>query len=306
MGLIFGVVSLVGIILLFFLINDSRSIHFRRALNTTPSGLTASILIRQRYSWRRSFWSSMCDSTTISSQTYIGTGTGSLNCPTGTGCGSFGSLTTDIPCTDYSNGTDCSSGERYDTQVLNINQTYTLSFWSSAWFTLAMGGGGDWQMTGRIDLTVRSDGKLNTSPVTSTLPIIYKETNVQHTHIVQMADADTSDTLKCRWSTSSGNINGFDECRSVCAPSLPGSPVLHRNNCTLVFTLTSASYYAVALQIEDFYTSSSSNPMSSVPIQFLFYGRPNPGGSCATAPLIIGVRPNLGSFLIIIYFDNSF
>ena len=132
--------------------------------------------------------------------------------------------------------------------------------------------------------------------MTSTLPIIYKEVNVQHVHIVQMADADSTDTLKCRWSTDpyyTANSNNYDECGSVCAPSLPTGYVLMSNNCTLKFTLTTANYYAVALQIEDFYTSSATTPMSSVPIQFLFYGRPNPGGSCSSPPSIIGVRPNL-------------
>ena len=271
----------------------NRGEYFRRALNTTPSGSTASILIRQRYSWRRSFWTTMCDVTMIASQTIIGSGTGSLNCYVGS-CLSFSSISTDTPCTDFSPGTDFSSGERYDVQPLNIGQTYVVGFWSTAWFGLAIGGGSDWQMTGKIDLTVRADGKLNTSPVTSTLPIIYKQVSVQHVHIVQMADADATDTLKCRWSTASGNTNSFDECRSVCAPSLPPTPTLIRDNCTLVFTLTTTNYYAVALQIEDFYTSSSTTPMSSVPIQFLFYGRPSPGGSCSTAPSIIGVRPNLG------------
>ena len=272
----------------------------RRALNTTPSGTNIPVLIRQRYSWRRSFWPfSMCTAATIASQTIIGSGTGSLTCPVGTGCAGYTTLTTDTPCTDFSVSTDFSSGERYDTLSLTINRTYVLSYWNNAWFSLAIGGGSDWQMTGKIDLTIRPDGKLNTSPVTSTLPIIYKQVGIQHVHIVQMADADATDTLKCRWSTASSNNNGYNECRSVCAPSLPPTPTLIPENCTLVFTLTAANYYAVALQIEDFYTSSSSTPMSSVPIQFLFYGRPSPGGSCSTAPSIIGVRPNLGQLFFL-------
>lgn len=270
-------------------------------MNTTPTGSTAQILIRQRFSWRRSFWpSSMCTAATIASQTIIGSGTGSLICNVGS-CGSFASISSDVPCTDFSAGTDFSSGERYDIRTLNINQSYTVGFNGGAWYALAIGGGGNWQATGKINLAIRPDGKINTSPVTSTLPIIYREINVQHVHVVQMADADATDTLRCRWSTDNtpANNNGYDECASVCAPSLPGTPVLYADNCTLVYTLTVASYYAVALQIEDFYTSSATIPMSSVPIQFLFYGRLNPGGSCTTAPSIIGVRPNLGSFLFL-------
>jgi hypothetical protein len=110
-----------------------------------------------------------------------------------------------------------------------------------------------------------------------------------------MADADSTDTLRCRWSNSTGNNNNWDECDSVCAPSLP-SYTLIPDNCTLVYTITTLNYYAVAIQIEDYYTSTSPTPMSSVPIQFLFLGV-NPPGGCSTAPSIIGVRPNLGLIL---------
>ena len=126
-----------------------------------------------------------------------------------------------------------------------------------------------------------------------------------------MADADSTDILKCRWATggtSSGNpatvaantsnpVQHIDECGStgVCQTSIPGA-VLYGSNCTIVFTLPSSQtgqYYAVALQIEDFYNSSYTTPMSSVPIQFLFYAVAAPG-SCSVRPTIIGVRPNRG------------
>jgi hypothetical protein len=189
---------------------------------------------------------------------------------------------------------DFSMGERYDTFTLPLSATFIIGFQNNAWLQLAIGGNGAWQVTNKIDLTVRADGIINTSPVTSTLPVIYRTINVQHVHIVQMADADTTDTLRCRWSTNDSlvNTNNYDECGSVCAPTLP-SYTLFPDNCTLVFTINTTNYYAVALQIEDFYTSTSPTPMSSVPIQFLFYGIDAPSG-CSTAPTIIGVRPNLG------------
>ncbi|CAF4357299.1 unnamed protein product, partial [Adineta steineri] len=65
------------------------------------------------------------------------------------------------------------------------------------------------------------------------------------------------------------------------------------SNCTLVFSLAVAGQYAAAaLQIEDFYSSTSTTPMSSVPIQFLFYGYAAPTASCTTPPAIIGSLPN--------------
>ena len=242
----------------------------------------------------------MCNAAMIAAQVLIGAGTGTLNCYVGS-CGSLTSINADVYCTDFSVSTDCSSGERYDTRILPIGQSYTVSYYTSSWLLLAIGGAGDIQVTGKINLAIRPDGQLNTSPTSVTLPVIYKQISIQHVHVVQMADADATDTLKCRWSTSSGNTNGYNECGSVCSPSLPTGYTLYTNNCTLVFILTTANYYAVALQIEDYYTSSSSTPMSSVPIQFLFYGRSSPGG-CSTPPSIIGNRPNLGLSFLRLYF----
>jgi hypothetical protein len=246
----------------------------------------------------------------IAIQGIILSGTGHLMCYTGGSCGSFTTISADVHCTDYSITMNFALGERYDIFTLPLNGTFIIGFNSSAWLALALKGGGTWQTTNEINLVVRPDGYINTSPVTSTLPVIYRTINVQHVHVIQMADADSTDTLRCRWSTATGNTNSWDECGSVCAPTLP-TYTLIPENCTLVFTITTLDYYAVALQIEDFYTSTSPTPMSSVPIQFLFYGVTPPGG-CSTAPSIIGVRPNLGfnyvqnSLLILTVFFSLF
>ncbi len=273
-------------------------------MNTTPSGSTAQILIHQRYSWRRSYWSSNeCDDAMIASRGIIGTSTGTLQCFTGGSCGSFTTVSTDVNCTDFSPlPMDYSSGERYDTLTLPLNGTFVVGFYNGNWLGLAIGGGGYWQVTGQIQLTVRPDGVINTSPVTTSLPVFYRTIDVQHVHVIQMSDADPTDTLRCRWATNNivPNFNNYDECASVCAPSLP-NVTLFFNNCTLVYTITALDYYAVAIQIEDYYTSTSPTPMSSVPIQFLFYGTTAPGG-CSTAPTIIGVRPNLGLIILKIRF----
>ncbi len=255
-------------------------------------------MVHQRYAWRRSAFSPVCSDATISAASLVGSGTGNLKCYAGGFCPSFATITADVYCTDFSATTDYSLGEKYTTYNLTLGEQFIVSFTSSAWLTLAMKGGSTWTVTGQINLTLRPDGLINTSPVTSTLPVIYRTVNVQHVHVIQMSDADTTDTLRCRWSTNNSpvNYNTYDECGSVCSPTLP-TFTLYPDNCTLVFTINvTAGYYAVALQIEDFFTSTSPTPMSSVPIQFLFYGITAPGG-CSTAPSIIGVRPNLGLIL---------
>jgi hypothetical protein len=257
------------------------------------SGTTATVSIHQRYSWQRSAFAPICTNAQIAAQTLVGSGTGNLTCTVGV-CSPFTTISADVYCTDFSVGTDFSSGARYDVQALRVNQTYIIGLISTVWSALAIGGNGLLSVVGKIDLTLRLDGLLNSSPVTSTLPVLYRPINVQHVHTVRMSDADITDTLRCRWATVTGNTNGYDECGSICAPSLPPGHTLFPNNCSPIFMLTATLYYAVALQIEDFYTSSASTPMSSVPIQFLFYGIAAPLG-CYSSPRIIGARPNSGS-----------
>ena len=209
-------------------------------------------------------------------------------------CSSWSNINTRIYCTDYSVTLDTTSGERVHTRTITHGISFSINYYSAAWFaTLVVGANGRWSITNRISTVIRPDGYLNSSPMATTLPVIYKAINQQHVHVVQMSDFDGTDVLKCRWATSSGNTNSYNECRNVCS-GVPGA-VLYTDNCTLVFTLTRAQYYAAAaLQIEDYYNSAQTSPMSSVPLQFLFYGYSAPSG-CSTPPSIIGVRPNRGT-----------
>ena len=176
---------------------------------------------------------------------------------------------------------------------MNIGVLFSIDFVSSAWFAnRVVGPNSAWNVVTRINTIVRPDGLLNASPVATTLPIIYKAIGVKHVHVVQTSDFDGADVLKCRWSTTSSNVNSYNECGGVCS-GVPGA-VLFPNNCTLRFTLTVANFYAaVALQIEDYYNAAVTTPMSSVGLQFLFYGYTAPGG-CRTPPTIIRSWPNRG------------
>ncbi|CAF1397320.1 unnamed protein product [Rotaria magnacalcarata] len=81
------------------------------------------------------------------------------------------------------------------------------------------------------------------------------------------------------------SVQPIDECGGICYPSsVPSGTTL--SNCTLSFTgLVPDTWYAVSIQVEDFVNSSSTTPMSSVPVQFLIYVMPQP--SCTIAPIII-------------------
>ncbi|CAF1012841.1 unnamed protein product [Rotaria sordida] len=279
--------------------------HFRggiiswRPLNNVPSGSYAQILIHQRYFWNRrwsSFSTPYCDESDVAAQTSIPVNS-LMTCLQNCSSSNYASLSTVMTSTDCDSNSIIESwaGERYDNVSLRLTTSITIGFVSSAWFSsLYIGGNGSWSIVNRLNLAVRPDGYINTSPVTNTLPVVFVPVNTQTVHVVQMADTDATDILACRWSNSltSTNYNRENECGGVCS-GLPSSTVLTGSNCTLVFTLpTTNLYYACALQIEDYYDSSHTTPMSSVPIQFLFYAYTPSSSACATRPAVIGERPN--------------
>ncbi|CAF1445970.1 unnamed protein product [Adineta steineri] len=269
--------------------------HFRggtitwRPLNNTPSGTTVAVQVRERWSWNRITY--YCDDSTIAAHTSIAPG-GYVYGVSGS-YAPWAAMNTLINCTDYSAALTVTSGEHFETQTFPLNIAFSIGFVSGNWFgTLAVGSNGGWSVVCQINTALRPDGYINSSPIAVTLPIIYKQVNIQQVHVVQMSDFDGTDILRCRWSTSSSNTNGYDECSGVCS-GIPGASLIY-DNCTLVFTLYHADQYAAAaLQIEDYYSSSSSTPMSSVPLQFLFYGyNLSSTLNCTTPPAIIGNRPN--------------
>ncbi|CAF1402141.1 unnamed protein product [Adineta ricciae] len=295
------------LVILYALYNTIEGAHFRggiiswRPLNSTPSDGNASILIHQRYFWNRQ-WSGFtppyCTEADVTSQTPIPVNS-YMTCLSNCSSSTYpsGGLSTVMTTTDCDQNTIIESwaGERYDTLTLPLTTSITIGFQSSAWMTaLYIGGGQSWSIVNRLNLGLRPDGYINSSPVTNTLPVVFYQINTQVVHVVQMADNDGTDILQCRWSNSASgsNYNRVDECGGICS-GLPSSTVLTASNCTLSFTLPTANlYYACALQIEDYYSSSSTSPMSSVPIQFLFYGYTASAGACSERPSIIGDRPN--------------
>ncbi|CAF0833692.1 unnamed protein product [Adineta steineri] len=279
--------------------------HFRggiiswRPLNNTVTGSTAQIQIHQRYFWNRE-WSSFslpyCTEANVAAGTPIPVSS-YMTCLANCSSSTYSQLLTVMTTTDCDSNPIIESwaGERYDVETLPLTTSITIGFQSNAWFaSLYIGANDPWSIVNRLNLAPRPDSYINSSPVTTTLPVVFYPRNVRITHIVQMADNDATDYLVCRWSNSASttNYNRVDECSGVCS-GLPPGTILTGTNCTLSFTLPTANlYYGCALQIEDYYTASSPNPMSSVPVQFLFYCYTASAGACATAPSIIGVRPN--------------
>ena len=59
---------------------------------------------------------------------------------------------------------------------------------------------------------------------------------------MQMCDFDETDILSRQWSTTSANINSYNECDGICS-EVPGANFI-QPNCIIVFTLTTANWYA--------------------------------------------------------------
>jgi hypothetical protein len=71
-----------------------------------------------------------------------------------------------------------------------LNTSISVGFVSSVWLSsLVISGNNYWDIINQINSIVRSDGYINTSPVATILPVIYKSSYTQHVHVVQMPDA---------------------------------------------------------------------------------------------------------------------
>ena len=125
-------------------------------------------------------------------------------------------------------------------------------------------GGGNWEVRVKMNLnhTLSVGRRMNSSPVTKMAPVIRLQHGCNHTIVVPVEDAD-GDDVRCRWAES----EPWRMCGSLqCFPSQFGQPRMHVRRTALMGTL---GYYAVSLQIEDFYTTLDTVAMSSVPLQFL-------------------------------------
>ncbi len=119
-----------------------------------------------------------------------------LDCYYGS-CGGWpSSITTDVYCTDYDAAIDYSSGERYDQVTLTLGTSRSVGFYDSAWLALAYSSGqGYWSVMNLLNAYIRPDGIINTSPVTTTLPVIYKTVNVWLVHVIPVRQIQKAEAI---------------------------------------------------------------------------------------------------------------
>lgn len=283
-----------------------------KPMNNTAGGSTVAVMITQSYQWRLSFNGAGCNQSTIVNQSpLIPNASDKLSCTNSSStCGGYTAISINEYCTDFSQLVDSSSGQISTVENIAAGSNFCIAYSGSAWITLystncgwsgrkkrwygwgnqstTTGGGcyssnAGWSIGTCIDLTVRSDGFINTPPVATIISRMYfifhffklslfdslaikvpvnSLTNIQ----IPVIDAD-NDYLRCRWAESTSNL---DECGDVCQTA-PGS-TLDGDNCILTFNSTGKNvgdYFAVTLMVEDFYNSTTETAYSRVPIQFL-------------------------------------
>ncbi|CAF1577021.1 unnamed protein product, partial [Didymodactylos carnosus] len=253
-------------LLLVFVLDLILADHFNggtirwRPENLTATGSPVQIIITQTYSWSAS--KIYCTNAMITSHSLIDVSsssyytplltqtlscTGTCNYGSGGNAQGYNKSTPVIPyCTDTNPVVGTNIGQRSDTELLYVNDDFTVAFTSTSpvsWISLVgLPSYPTWSLSCNIDLNLRPDGYYNTAPVANMMSPLNIQNNVKKTITIPASDANTGDTLKCRWAT------GSTECGEACPPtSLPAGTVLYPN-CTIQITGTvNNGYYALAV-----------------------------------------------------------
>ncbi|XP_052796583.1 sushi, von Willebrand factor type A, EGF and pentraxin domain-containing protein 1-like isoform X2 [Mya arenaria] len=252
--------------------------HFRGAIIMWEPD-SDSILIHFRISWRRSFSSSYnCTDVTIASGTLIGDS--SMTCFSG--CSDVvGSL--EFYCTDFDTTEDWTTGINTVRFTPSVS-AFSFGFSSCCWINGLEAGGGSWSFKASVDLTLRSDtGLINRSPTVEMAPIVVLLQGCSYDLYLPVGDVD-GDIVRCRWA------NAADECSGVC--NVFANAVLDETACTISYTASVNGYFAVALQIEDFASTVSTVPLSSIPLQFLVHVITCSDCTCESQPEFVDPTPD--------------
>lgn len=199
----YSIVHIIIIIMYWSLVVEST--HFYggtvtwKPMNNTANSSTIAVMFTQSYQWRRSYTGAGCNQTTITNQSpLIPNANDKLTCTTSS-CGGYTAISINEYCTDFSALVDSSSGLISTVENITAGSKFCVAYSGSAWIKLystscgstgrkkrAGGGGGysattttatsgcysssaGWSIGTCIDLTVRSDGFINTPPVATVI-----------------------------------------------------------------------------------------------------------------------------------------
>lgn len=109
-------------------------------------------------------------------------------------------------------------------------------------------GSGSWEVRVKGNLARRSNGRVNSSPVTTSTPIVRLQSGCTHNIRIPVQDAD-QDVIRCRWASSSqGECAGV--CNQVSGSTLNGVSYYKKTNSIvtniiLVYVLVSKNAYII-------------------------------------------------------------
>lgn len=258
---------------LIILYHLTKASHFRGgSISWKPlQDLNTSVLVQFNafWSWRLSAFNSP------GTGSLVITG-GSIDCRIG--CqGSIGD--TNFFETSKSVFQDWISGEKKWSVSVPKKSLVRASFSSCCWISLNPGGS-NWEIGVMLNTQVRNDtGKINSSPVSIMPSILTIDFGSSSSYKIPITD-DDNDTIKCRWSD-----NSLNEYGDICGPSALVD--LDFKKCEFIINSTRGTYgwYGVSITIDDFAHENSTNPLSSVVVQFLIRVKASSGG-CTLKPLI--------------------
>ena len=232
--------------------------------------------ISYHVSWRRTSGGHYCDSGTIARHN-INT-EGNLQCQYGCS-GTISPMS--YMCTSFSAQENWSFGGFqlvHDFSLAAAGRTITIGFTGNAWIAPISS---NWNISTTFSLTVRNDtGRINSTPRAITAPVIRLQAGCNHTIALAVSDPD-DDIVRCRWAVGR-------ECGSICylQGAFPGA-MLYNDTCIIYYEATrGARYWGVAVMIEDF-TPGSTEPLSSVALQFLVLVDQSMTQSCSQKPTFI-------------------
>ncbi|PFX27725.1 Deleted in malignant brain tumors 1 protein [Stylophora pistillata] len=169
-----------------------------------------------------------------------------------------------------------------------MSRVYSKCCWISVRYSPSVS---NWHIRTTVNLSPRSDnGKINSSPVTRSPPIVRFPGGCRQSFRIPVEDPD-GDTVKCRFATSTESL--------IPNSSFPYGTI-NEKHCLLTYNGSSEAdgVFAVALTLEDFPAGTtdfdSVTPFSSIPLQFIVLVTGNYSGSCDKRPIFTASTPKDG------------
>jgi hypothetical protein len=167
------------------------------------------------------------------------------------------SISASVNCKGFSVADGWQEGQL--TQTVSITTAYQVSgsYAGSAWISplTSLTNSASWNMVFKIDVRQRADTKkINSSPYTTSSSTVKMGINcpLNQSFTIDVYDSD-NDFIRCSCNTN------------VCIANF----IIDKSKCIFFFNPTVVSYYAIEILIEDYMYENSTQPLSSVPFQFL-------------------------------------